>query len=81
MAKHSCNVIGCEKRAVCSLGPDSWWCADHYDGYTSARPCGLVVAPGIPASEVVALRAHIDEAVSDPDYSVVVSYEARWDEN
>ena len=28
----------------------------------------------------MALRAHIDEAKADPDYSVVLNYEARWDE-
>lgn len=43
-------------------------------------PKSLVIAPGIPATEVIALRAHIDEAKSDPDYSVVLNYEARWDE-
>ncbi len=43
-------------------------------------PKTMVIAPDIPASEVMALRAHIDEAKSDPDYSVVLNYEARWDE-
>src|SRR5208337_1187002 len=43
-------------------------------------PKRLIVAPDIPANEVIALRAHIDEAISDPDYSVVVNYECRWDE-
>lgn len=43
-------------------------------------PKTMVIAPGIPTSEVMALRAHIDEAKSDPDYSVVLNYEARWDE-
>ncbi len=43
-------------------------------------PKRLIVAPDIPASEVIALRAHIDEAIADPDYSVVVNYECRWDE-
>ena len=43
-------------------------------------PKTLVIAPDIPPSEVMALRAHIDEAKSDPDYSVVLNYEARWDE-
>ena len=43
-------------------------------------PKTLVIAPDIPASEVMALRAHIDEAKADPDYSVVLNYEARWDE-
>jgi hypothetical protein len=31
-----------------------------------------------PADEVMRLRAHIDEAITDPDYSVVVSYECEW---
>jgi hypothetical protein len=43
-------------------------------------PKSLIIAPGIPANEVVALRAHVDEAKADPDYSVVLNYEARWDE-
>jgi hypothetical protein len=43
-------------------------------------PKTMVIAPGIPTVEVMALRAHIDEAKADPDYSVVLNYEARWDE-
>ena len=43
-------------------------------------PMKLVIPPWCGASEVMALRAHIDEAVTDPDYSVVLSYECRWDE-
>lgn len=43
-------------------------------------PKRLIVAPDIPPAEVMALRAHIDEAIADPDYSVVVNYECRWDE-
>jgi len=43
-------------------------------------PKTLVVAPDIPPSEVMALRAHIDEAKSDPDYSVVLNYDATWNE-
>jgi hypothetical protein len=43
-------------------------------------PKTLIIAPDIPASEVMALRAHVDEAKADPDYSVVLNYEARWDE-
>jgi hypothetical protein len=43
-------------------------------------PKTLVVAPDIPASEVLTLRAHVDEAKNDPDYSVVVNFEMRWDE-
>ena len=36
-------------------------------------PKTMVIAPGIPISEVMALRAHIDEAKADPDYSVVLN--------
>jgi len=43
-------------------------------------PRRLVIPPCAFASEIMALRAHIDEAVTDPDYSVVLSYECRWDE-
>ena len=43
-------------------------------------PKTLVVAPDIPITEVTTLRAHIDEAKADPDYSVVVNYECQWNE-
>lgn len=43
-------------------------------------PKTLVVAPSIPVSEVAALRAHIDEAKADPDYTIVVNYECTWQE-
>ena len=43
-------------------------------------PKTLIIAPDIPPAEVMALRAHVDEAKADPDYSVVLNYEARWDE-
>src|SRR5208282_2298180 len=43
-------------------------------------PKTLVVAPDIPISEITTLRAHIDEAKSDPDYSVVVNYDCQWNE-
>ena len=43
-------------------------------------PKTMVTAPGIPTTEVMALRAHIDEAKADPDYSVVLNYDANWNE-
>lgn len=43
-------------------------------------PKTLVVAPDISSTEVMALRAHIDEAKADPDYTIVVNYEATWNE-
>jgi hypothetical protein len=43
-------------------------------------PKTFIVAPGISPNEVLVLRAHADEAKSDPDYTIVVNYEARWDE-
>lgn len=43
-------------------------------------PKRLIVADGISAPEVAALRAHVDEAVADPDYSIVVNYECTWSE-
>lgn len=43
-------------------------------------PKTFIVAPGISSNEVLTLRAHADEAKSDPDYTIVVNYEARWDE-
>jgi hypothetical protein len=43
-------------------------------------PKSLIVAPDVAPSELMNLRAHIDEAKADPDYSVVVNYECRWDE-
>jgi hypothetical protein len=35
----------------------------------------LICAPGIPTSELKALKAHWQEAERDPNYSVVVNYE------
>jgi len=29
---------------------------------------------GLPETEVMALRAHLDEAIADPEYTVVVNY-------
>jgi len=43
-------------------------------------PKTFIVAPGISSNEVMVLRSHADEAKSDPDYTIVVNYEARWDE-
>lgn len=43
-------------------------------------PKTFIVAPGVSSNEVLALRSHVDEAKSDPDYTIVVNYEARWDE-
>lgn len=37
-----------------------------------------VTAPPIPSSELITLRAHIDEAKNDPDYDVVWSYQTTW---
>ena len=45
------------------------------------EPKKLIVAPQISASEMMQLRAHIDEAIDDPDYSVVISYECRSDDD
>lgn len=33
---------------------------------------------GASAAEIMALRAHIDEAKDDPDYAVVISYKYTW---
>jgi hypothetical protein len=38
------------------------------------------IAPAIPAEEIMKLRAHIDECITDPDYSVVVNYKCQWEE-
>ncbi len=43
-------------------------------------PKTIVTAPGVPLSEIMALRAHIDEAKADPDYTIVVNYDAQWNE-
>jgi hypothetical protein len=43
-------------------------------------PKTLIVAPGVGGGELLALRAHIDEAKADPDYTVVVNYECTWNE-
>jgi hypothetical protein len=39
----------------------------------------LLVAPGIPSSEVKALKKHWQEAERDPDYSVVLNYDCIAD--
>lgn len=43
-------------------------------------PKTLIVAPGINASEMMALRGHVDEAKADPDYTVIVNYDCTWNE-
>ena len=43
-------------------------------------PKRLIVAPECPTSELAALRAHIDEAIADPDYTIVVNYDCQWNE-
>jgi hypothetical protein len=40
----------------------------------------LVTAPGIPGSERIALEAHVREAILDPDYTLVLNYEAVLEE-
>jgi hypothetical protein len=45
----------------------------------SRRTIHLIVAPDIPACECIALEKHVKEALVDPDYTVVVNYEVRWD--
>lgn len=43
-------------------------------------PVTLVVAPGIPTSERLALELHVKEAIQDPDYAVILNYEAKMEE-
>jgi hypothetical protein len=43
-------------------------------------PKTLISAPGIPQTEMIQLRSHVDEAKSDPDYTVIVNYECTWNE-
>ena len=43
-------------------------------------PVTLVIAPHIPTSERFALEAHVKEAVLDPDYAVILNYEATMEE-
>jgi hypothetical protein len=81
MKRRKCLKFDCERRAVCHIPPghEWWYCAEHYDEITSMKPKTMIVAPDIPASEVMMLRAHIDEAVTDPDYSILISYEVDWE--
>lgn len=44
----------------------------------STAPITLVVAPGIPATERLALETHVRETVSDPNYTIVLNYEAMF---
>ena len=39
----------------------------------------LVIAPGIPQTEVRLLRKHLREALKDPNYTVVVNYDCQLD--
>jgi hypothetical protein len=43
-------------------------------------PKTVIIAPDIPPAEVAALRAHVDEAKADPDYTIVLNYDAQWNE-
>jgi hypothetical protein len=43
-------------------------------------PVTLVIAPSIPTSERIALEAHVKEAILDPDYAVILNYEATMEE-
>jgi hypothetical protein len=43
-------------------------------------PKRLIIAPECPTSELAALRAHVDEAIADPDYTIVVNYDCQWNE-
>jgi hypothetical protein len=52
------------------------WKELHMQNY----PVTLVIAPSIPTSERNALEAHVKEAVLDPDYAVILNYEARMEE-
>jgi len=49
--------------------------------YVYRQGTTAIIAPDVSAAEIMALRAHIDEAISDPDYSVVISYEYTWDDD
>jgi hypothetical protein len=49
--------------------------------YIYRQGTSAFIAPTFSASEIMALRAHIDEAKNDPDYDVVISYEYRWDDD
>src|SRR5271168_4083827 len=33
---------------------------------------------GLPAAEIKALRGHIEEAIADPEYFIVVNYRIEW---
>jgi hypothetical protein len=48
--------------------------------HMSNIPVTLVIAPSIPTSERIALEAHVKEAVLDPDYAVILNYEATMEE-
>lgn len=43
-------------------------------------PKTLVTAPGVPETQIAQLRAHVDEAKADPDYTIVTNYEVNWNE-
>lgn len=41
-------------------------------------PINLITAPGVSEMQVAELRAHADEAIADPDYTIVTNYEVFW---
>lgn len=43
-------------------------------------PKTLITAPGVSELQVAQLRAHADEAKSDPDYTIVTNYAVEWNE-
>ena len=43
-------------------------------------PKTVIIAPGISPQEAAVLRSHADEAKADPDYTLVLTYEATWNE-
>jgi len=43
-------------------------------------PKTLITAPGVSEVQIAQLRAHADEAKSDPDYTIVCNYEVTWNE-
>lgn len=44
------------------------------------EPKTIFVAPVVSVGEVAQLRAHVAEAVTDPDYAIVTSHEVNWND-
>ena len=75
---HGRSILQCVMRTI--IYRDKLRQAQNMLASRNLTPKTLVVAPDAPVQELDALRVHVDEAKSDPDYTIVVNYEVTWNE-